>query len=407
MDIEIRTIEPAEFRGYADRIGRGFGRYLTEDELDDWQRVIEIDRSLAATDRGAIVGAASAFSFPLTVPGGDMPVAGVTGVSVLPTHRRRGILTSLMHRQLEDVHQRGESIAGLWASESIIYGRFGYGPAAYSVELSIDRVHSGFARGFQPAGRLTMVDRDRALELMPPIYERIRLGWPGLWGRSDKWWNHLHADLESWRDGASALFFVIHESEAGEPDGYAEYRVKHDWSSGEPSGTLSVRELMAESVEAYTALWRYCLDVDLVTTIEAWPRPVEEPLFHLLADPRRLRRPGFDGLWLRLVDVAHALAGRRYATQDGLVLEVRDAFCPWNEGRYELEGGPEGARCRPTRRQPDLLVEAADLGACYLGGTRLQTLARAGRVHEGRPGAVARADAMFGWDPLPWCPAVF
>ena len=209
------------------------------------------------------------------------------------------------------------------------------------------------------------------------------------------------------RDGASALFFVIHESEAGQPDGYVEYRVKHDWSSGDPSGTLTVRELMAESVEAYRALWRYCLDVDLMTRIEAWPRPAEEPLFHLLADPRQLRRRVFDGLWLRLVDVPASLAGRRYAAQGGVVLEVRDAFCPWNEGRYELEGGPDGAQCRPTDREPDLLVEAGDLGACYLGGTRLQTLARAGRIHEERPGAVARAEAMFGWDPLPWCSAVF
>jgi predicted acetyltransferase len=407
MDIEIRTIEPSEFKEYMGSINRAFGRYPSEEDLEDWRAVIETDRSLAATEGGAIVGAASAVSFPLSVPGGDVPIAGVTGVSVLPTHRRRGILTSLMHRQLEDVHQRGEPIAGLWASESIIYGRFGYGPAADSIEVSIDRVRSGFARAYQSSGRLTMIEKDRALQLMPPIYERIRSGWPGLWGRSEPWWEHLHADREAWRDGASALFFVIHESEPGEPDGYVEYRVKHDWSSGDPSGTLTVRELMAESVEAYTALWRYCLDVDLMTRIEAWPRPAEEPLFHLLADPRQLRRRVFDGLWLRLVDVPASLARRRYAAQGRVVLEVRDAFCPWNEGRYELEGGPEGAQCGPTEREPDLVIEAGDLGACYLGGTRLQTLARTGRIHEERPGAVARAGEMFGWDPLPWCSAVF
>jgi predicted acetyltransferase len=312
-----------------------------------------------------------------------------------------------MRRQLDDVHDRGEVIAGLWASESGIYGRFGYGPAAGTVDLSIDRARSEFTHQPQRSGRLSLVDKEQALELMPPVYDRIRQGWPGLWGRNQAWWKHLHADLEAWREGASALFFVLHESEAGQPDGYVVYRVKHDWSSAEPSSTLRVRELMAESPEAYAALWRFCLDVDLIAKIEAWPRPEDEPLVYLLADPRRLHRKVFDGLWIRLVDAPVALARRRYATEGTLVLDVRDAFCPWNEGRYELEGGPEGAQCRPTGREPDLVLDAADLGASYLGGTRLQTLARAGRVHEERPGALSRADAMLGWDPLPWCPTVF
>jgi predicted acetyltransferase len=164
---------------------------------------------------------------------------------------------------------------------------------------------------------------------------------------------------------------------------------------------------MAETTAAYTALWRYCLDVDLMRTITAGERSPEEPLVHLLAEPRRLRITLQDGLWVRPVDVPAALSARRYARDGQVVLAVRDALCPWNDGRFELDGGPEGAGCRASDRDPDLELEAADLGAAYLGGTRLRILHRAGRVRELRPGAVAAADRMFSWDPLPWCPEIF
>jgi predicted acetyltransferase len=164
---------------------------------------------------------------------------------------------------------------------------------------------------------------------------------------------------------------------------------------------------MALTTDAYVALWRFCFDMDLAGKFEGWGRPVDEPLLHLLAHPRALRFGLGDGLWLRLVDVAGALAARRYSAEGQLTLEVRDAFCPWNEGRFVLEGGPDGARCRTGGDEPDLLVDAADLGAAYLGGARFGTLHRAGRVEEVTAGALARADAMFTWDPPPWCPHVF
>ena len=183
----------------------------------------------------------------------------------------------------------------------------------------------------------------------------------------------------------------------GRPDGYVIYRT----NIGEQR--LRVYELMAATDEAHAALWQFCFSVDLMTTTEAGNRPVDDPLLWMLADPRLLRRSPSDGTWLRLVDVAAALSSRSYASEGRLRFDVQDPLCPWNQGRLELEAGPDGARCRSTAERPDLVLSAADLGAVYLGAVRFRTLAQAARVHEGTPGAISRADAMFVTQTQPWC----
>ena len=180
-----------------------------------------------------------------------------------------------------------------------------------------------------------------------------------------------------------------------------------DWGASGPNGALRLEMLVAATAEAYAALWRHVLDVDLMARVSAEMRPVDEPLRFLLADSRRPKTRIEDGLWLRLVDVAAALRGRRYAIEGRLGLRVRDAFCPWNDGQVELVGGPQGADCKALNGTPDLALSAADLAAVYLGGTRWHTLAEAGRVQELRPGAIARADLMFATDRAPWCPSHF
>ena len=168
--------------------------------------------------------------------------------------------------------------------------------------------------------------------------------------------------------------------------------------------TLIVMQLLAAANEAQASLWRFCFDIDLMASTEAWDRPPDDPLPWMLADPRRLKRSLEDGLWVRLVDVAAALSARRYAAQDRLVLEVRDRFCGWNDGRYELEGGPDGTVCRPTTAEPDIVLSAADLAATYLGTVAFTTLSHAGRVEERTQGALLRADAMFATQLQPWNP---
>jgi predicted acetyltransferase len=407
MDVELRAAAPEEFDTWALAVERAFGQQPKQEEIDLFRPTWESDRSLAVFEGPRIVATGAAFGTDLTVPGGTLPMAAVTAVGVAPTHRRRGLLTMMMRRQLDDVHDRGEPLAGLWASESIIYQRFGYGLAVSMANLEIDRQRTAFLPPFKDEGRVTLVEKQDALRLFPPVLDRVTAGQPGMWQRSQGWWELIVADLESWRDGASALFFAAHESPSGAVDGYVNYRIKQDWNEQGPGNELRVRELTAENDQAYAALWRFCFDLDLVGKIDAWARRPDEPVRYLLADPRRLVMKIIDSLWIRVVDVPAALAGRRYSVEGRLTFEVRDGFCPWTEGRYELEGGPDGASCRPTDDEPDLILDARDLGAIYLGGTAPTVLTRAGRILEATEGAARRADLMFAWDPGPWCPTVF
>ena len=400
-------------------------RVLTEDDWDEWvagnargflsdievaaemnaqaRPLLDFERSLGVFDGDEMVGKAHAVSFSMSVPGGHLPTAGVTAVTVLPTHRRRGVLTELMRRQLNDIRDRGEPLAALWASESLIYGRFGYGLAAQSDRVSIDRRHTEFARQVPDApGGVRFVDSDAALERWPPLYDGLRETRPGMMARvPGHWAAFIIPRAERPRDGFSKRQYVEYTGPDG-LGGYAIYAVRGDWPEGVPRGAVRVHELVAMNPAAEAALWRYLFGIDLVETIEAHNRPTDDPLLWMLNDPRQLRRLPKDTLWLRIVDVPRALEGRSYLADGRLILDVRDPFGPWASGRVELvvEGGRAG--CRPTEASPDVTLGAADLAAVYLGGVSPSALARAGRI-EGSPEALRRADALFAWHTAPWC----
>jgi predicted acetyltransferase len=314
-----------------------------------------------------------------------------------------------MARQLDDVAERGEALAVLTASESIIYGRFGYGIATWAAGFAIDRQHARLARPVPPHGRTVMLDTDEASKRLPDLYDDLRRRQVGALSRPPGWWADYFRDAEEDREGASRFFYALHLSDSGDPDGFVTYRVKKSWTDdGVPAGDTRVYELHGASQSVRTQLWQFCLGVDLSATVSCWNVPVDEPLRWMLADPRRFRVTGTaDWLWARLVDIPNALGARRYASSGRLVLEVDDAFLPRNSGRYELEGGPDGAECRRTDAAADLALSVADLGALYLGGTRCTTLARAGRVEELRPGALAAGDALFTAADAPWCATEF
>lgn len=400
--MDTRPIGPDEFRAYYEACESTFGGDSRPEDVEIERGVFEFDRSLAVHDGGAIVGTAAAFGLQLSVPGGDAPVAGVTCVSVQPTHRRRGVARSLMRRQLDEIRDRGtEAVAALWASEGSIYGRFGYGLASFGGAIDLDLRHAAF---HAPAGgEVRAVAAADVPKLGESAYERFRAGRPGSFARNEAWWAHRLHDPEHRRSGATALRAAMTE----DGDGYVLYAVKSDWVDGAPNGTVYVRELVAATPAAEAALWRFVLDHDLMGKLSAWNLPSDSPLLHLLADPRRARMHLRDNLWVRLVDVPAALAQRRYAVEGEVVLDVADDFCPWNAGRYKLASGPDGATCEPTTEPADIALSATELGAAYLGGTRLRVLHGAGRVDELRPGGAARADVLFAWSPLPWCPQVF
>ena len=405
MGFQIRPITPEELPALARNDATAFGGHVDADDVEEIRRGFDFARSLAVFEDGQIVGTAGAYPFELSLPGGTVtPVSGVSWVAVWPTHRRRGILRALMSRQLDDLAARGEALAILTASESGIYGRFGYGIANSTMSIEINPHRASFREPVAADGWLRLIDREEALALLPEIYDRVRRLQPGALSRSAERWQSMLGPSRNTNHRDGVRFFVVHESSAGQVDGAATYRIKEEWPDDLPANILGIREILALTPAVYAALWQYLLSVDLVGRVRAASRPVDEPLRWLLAEPRRLRitRLG-DELWARLLDIPAALAARRYATEGALVLDVRDPFRPQNEGRYALDGSPDGADCTPTTRDADLVLGVDDLAAVYLGGERFSTLARGGRVHEAHEGALRRADALFAAERAPFC----
>ncbi len=395
----IRTATADNVRAFLTPVTVAFGDEFTEAELEDWRRTIEPDRVIAAFDGEASIGAAAAYTFRLTVPGGEVGAAGVTAVGVEPGHRRQGVLRALMRHQLDDVRGRGEPVAILWASEAAIYQRFGYGLGTLSGSFEIERSRTAWLRPLEPEGRMRLVDVAEALTTFPPVYEQMRAVTPGALNRTENWWRWgiLH-DAEYMRHGAGPKYRYLYEVD-GKVEGYAIYRTKGDWDDRGPKGQVLVVEAMAMSPRAERAVWSFLLSVDLTRSTKAGRMPVPPPLLLELADPRALGMTVGDGLWVRLVDLPAALASRRYGAAGTLVLQVADVFCPWNAGRWRLsaigEPGAATATVERTDVAADLVVDVADLGAAYLGTFRLSDLAAAGRVDELAPGALRRADALF------------
>jgi predicted acetyltransferase len=392
-----------ELQGALGPIWHYFGTILKPEDMERWSRNIEIPRMLVARQAGQIIGGAGAYAHELTVPGGTVEAAAVTVVGVLPTHRRRGVLSAMMRAQLDDVRKRGEPVAYLWASEESIYGRFGYGMASLCGEIDLPRASNAFVRRLEPRGETRILTEEEAYEPISRVYDRIRRDSPGMFVRSETWWKARRlADPESRRQGGGPLHRVLLRID-GEPAGYALYRLHQSMETGVSTGFLSVLEAMGTTPEATREIWRFLFDVDWIARVKTSLLPIDHPLFFLLSRPRLMRFRLADGLWVRLVDVAAALEARSLADAGPVVIEVADAFCQWNEGRYRIAGG----RVERTQASPDLALEVHALGSVYLGGFTFATLARAGGVRELKEGAASRADAIFTRNREPWCPEIF
>jgi predicted acetyltransferase len=406
-DIRIRVGTADDWDAISDLLGYAFHETIDQETRDREASVFEPERSLVADDAGAVVGHAAAYTRELTVPGGPVPAAFVTLVGVAPTHRRQGLLGRMMRRQLAEVAEAGrEPIAVLWASEGAIYPRYGYGLATQRLSLDVA------LREIRPPqtpmvadARLRLIEPADAIADLAKVYEQLRADRPGYASRDDRWWRAILADPASDRNGATALHGVVHDTPQG-PTGYALWRTKSGWDIG-PQAEVRVREVLAADPATYAALWRFLLSIDLTRTAKFSFAALDEPLTHMVDEPRHLGARVLDGLWVRVVDVPGALASRRYAADVDVVLDVTDPLLPRNTGRWRLTGGPGGAACTATDHPADLVCTALELGAAYLGGPSLAALAAAGRVRELTPGALAAASAAFGWHRLPSAVEVF
>lgn len=408
----IRRLGPDELSAFLDVLQwpYAFDRPAEETERDEETRrfadVLDPARAFVVDDGGRLVGTLGCFDLRMTVPGGEIACGGTTVVGVHATHRRRGLLRELMAAHLREVREHGDPIAALWASDSGIYGRFGYGMAAVGAEYEIDRSHVGFHRLAAEPAPVEHVAPGAAEEILPAVFERLMGVVPGVFARTPAWWrNRRLRDPAGHREGATAFRFAVATGPDGTPSGYAMYRTKSSWEQHHGAFEVRVVELVALDAAAAAGLWGVLLSTDLATRIVAEHRPADDPLLDLLAAPRRAAPTLTDSLWVRLVDVAAALTARHYGTAGSLVIATRDPL-DGASSVWRLSTDGRDSTCEPSGDEPDLWIDLEDLGACYLGRARFRALARAARVR-GTAKALARADALFGWDPQPWCPQVF
>lgn len=382
--------------------GLAYGGRVDARETDPLATAVrEHARCLIGLDGDDVVATSLGYGFSMSVPGvgQELAVAGMAGISVVPTHRRRGILREIMRRNLDAAHARGEPLSVLWPSESPIYRRFGYGPATSYLSWEIERVHAQLLP-VDTAGRTVRVlppDPAKVAETVAPLHDQVRRVRPGMLGRTPAWWARRTAGA------TDSTVFVCVDGPDG-PEAYAAYTVTPSWDEGGPANTLAIGEVVTVTAPAEAALWSYLFGIDLVRDIRGWGQIADSPLPHLVANRRKLKLRIADGAWARLVDLGAALAGRRYAAPADLVLDVTDAFCAWNEGRWHLRtaGPDQPATCERTDAPADLTLDVADLAAAYLGDASLRTLAAGGLVDARSDGALDAADRAFGWSPAAW-----
>jgi predicted acetyltransferase len=410
MPIDVRPRAHDHLEELMVPLSTAFGMAPSPERVARARSLPELEVLFGAHDGGAVVGCGGAYTFGMTVPGGvAVETSGLTLVAVLPTHRRRGILRAMMRHHLDQAHARGQVLAALYASEGSIYGRFGYGMAALRGEMEIRKERAVFSRpssDLAAGARVRLVSEEEAASTFPLVHERLRLARPGMLTRSDAWWRVRRTSDPEWlRAGRPPLQRVLLEI-GGRPAGYALYRFGAAVFSTEKPIPIEVVECLADSLAATRALWTYLFSIDIVESFHASLVPPDHPLLFLIAEPGRLNLRLVDGLWVRLVDVGAALSQRGYpaaASREPLVIEVVDAFCPWNAGRYRLV---DGAAAR-TDEPAEVVVDVDALGAAYLGSFSFSQLALGGRVTELRGGALERADGLFRAGLQPWCLEIF
>ena len=409
MGIEIRNAAPDELEAAVDVIAAAFLerpdlRAVAASMVGTW----DLPRTWLAWDGDRACGTFRSFGTELTVPGGaTLPAAAVSAVTVLPTHRRRGILTAMAAKEHAAIAERGEAAGILFASEYRIYGRFGYAPATHVTDWYLRPRDTAMHR--TPAGTVELVTPGAAsMALVQGIFEAWRPRRAGEIGRNDVDWEfRLGLRDDPWGDRWKG-WVLVHRDATGTPDGYARYKADPRWEHHAAAGEITVQELVALTPDAYAGLIRYFLEMDLVVRVKLGSRAEREPLRWLLTNSRAASPVDtLDGLWVRLFDVPRAMEARAYERDGALVLEVVDDPASGGMRRFRLDAGPSGATCAPTGRSADLTLPVAALGGAYLGGTRLRDLVHTTGADEHRPGALAEADALLRTTDEPGCSTQF
>ncbi len=407
-DFTIRPVTPGEYPAFVAAVIEGFSDDVPgESVIENIRNTLPPERTLAAFDGDEIVGTFGGYDLTLTVPGGAVPMEGTTVVTVFPTHRRRGLMQAMMESHLDNAAANGYPIAGLWASDSSIYGRYGYGAATYADTVTIDGSKVSF-RDDVAIDRLRRVTKEAARGVLPPIFDRVCPSTPGMFARDATWWDAEILTDEDWmRRGRTSHRFVVHDGPDG-PDGYVIYRQKQSESDdGHSDGTVHVVEMAAATPRARASLWAYLFNVDGCPNVRVWNMAPDDAVRMMVDAPRRLRVTAhFDALWVRILDVPGALTARMYESDGVVTFALADGFRPQTDGVYRLQVEGGAGSCDRVDGAPDLEIDVDVLGALYLGGGDASGYADAGRIRGGAA-AVDDLHRIFRTSRAPWCNQVF
>ncbi|WP_159449575.1 enhanced intracellular survival protein Eis [Demequina sp. NBRC 110057] len=373
------------------------GEWLREDRQDyvdaipgDRARALEVTDERRGTV-GELAAVHASFGTEMVTPGGRrVPTAGLSWLGVHPAHRRRGLMTTMMHDHFARCLERGEAVSALYAMEAEIYSRFGYGMASQTVKASIPRG----SRMWSVDGaddltvRLERADFDTHDQLVADLQAKLTrpatILNPVGSGRNARFTDPVgnRHGYEKWR--------IAIVEDHGEPVAYAFFRRKPDSELGIHDGVCQVREHGSLTPAAAQKLWATLTDFDLVGTTYTENLATDDPLLYQLKDSRGIRSKVIDNLWVRLLDVKTALEAREYFHDCSVTFALTDKHVPANAGVWRIEVRGADAEVTKVSDDPhgeaDLSMDARHLSTVYLGGTSVEALTAAGLVHEHTPG---------------------
>ena len=407
-DITIRPVTTDEYPAFVTAFMEGFSSDLqAENQPEHFRHTLPPERTLAAFDGESIVGTFGGFDLRLTVPGGTVKMEGTTVVTVFPTHRRMGLLNAMMTEHLDNAVANGFPVAGLWASESGIYGRHGYGVATYAISRSMDGPLVHFREDIQ-VDRVRRITSEQAADVLPAVFDAVCRDTPGMFARDDVWWAHETLLDEDWmKRGRTSKRIVVHDGPGG-PDGYVMYRQKgSEADDGHANGEVMVIELIAATPAAKASLWSYVTNIDGCPKVKFWNSAVDDDVMMMIREPRRIGATIlYDALWIRVLDVEMALSSRTYEEDGTIDFDIVDSYRPATEGSYRLVVNGGIGTCERTDSPAVLELDVDVLGALYLGGGDARAYGEAGRIR-GPQEDIDRMQRIFRTISAPWCDQVF
>jgi predicted acetyltransferase len=389
---------------------------MTAQEAHDWDELIPPRNRSVVLEQGPdgiehLLGGAGRYDTTLSLPGGRrVPVAGLTAVGVAPGAQHRGAFRALTEAHLDECRARGDAASVLMASQTPLYGRFGYGLATRTATWEIDIPAARSLAAGAPTAGSVVLEHGRGPELidvLAEVWEQAGARRAGSLTRSPAWWERMLSPKKSWVGGGD-LLVALHRTPSGACGGYALYEVDiAHGRQGLAEADITISEMVGVDAAVELDLWRFLADLPWARTLRWAYAPIDPAPMFWLTDPRQLRRMAdLDFLWLRPLDLPALTESRAFAADGSVVLEVSDPRYPDLAGRFELRSADGRGSWVPTDRAAALSLSVTDLGSLWLGGAAARQLVAVRRI-SGDPAAAGLLDAMLAVDGPPRCLARF